>query len=118
MLLSSFAISHFDLFGLKQTYLHWRGRFYRPPRFQTPLLYRIVRHPMMLGMILGFWAAPRMTVGHLLFAVAMSIYILIGIWFEERDLAAHFGAEYNAYRSHTPMLFPFSRKARGQQKAG
>jgi methanethiol S-methyltransferase len=110
VLLASFAISHFDLFGLKQVYLQWRSESYPPSEFQTPLLYRAIRHPMMLGMIMAFWAAPHMTVGHLLFAASMTVYILIGIWFEERDLVTNFGDQYRDYRHQTPMLVPFGRR--------
>lgn len=103
---STFIIDHFDLFGLRHVTLYARGREYTPPKFQVASLYRIVRHPIMLGFLLAFWAAPTMTVGHLIFALATTGYILIGIQFEERDLRRAHGAGYDAYRSKVPMLVP------------
>lgn len=113
VLYSTFLINHFDLFGLRQVWLNLRNRPYTQLPFGDPMLYRIIRHPLYLGFILGFWATPVMTVAHLVFAVATTGYILIAIQLEERDLiAAH--PEYRAYRSRVPMLIPFSghRKAR------
>src|SRR5262245_12780658 len=112
LFLSSFLINHFELFGLQQTLLRLLGREPSSPEFRTPLLYRYVRHPLYLGFILGFWAAPVMSAGHLLFAIGGTGYILVGIWFEERDMIAHFGARYRAYREQVGMLLPRVRISR------
>lgn len=106
VLVSTFLINHFDLFGLRQVYLAWRGRPYTGLRFTTSMLYRAVRHPIMLGFVVAFWAIPTMTVGHLLFAVATTAYILIAVRLEERDLAAELGQQYQDYRDRVPMLIP------------
>jgi len=103
---ATFLINHFDLFGLRQVYLAWRGRPYTEIAFQVRLLYRLVRHPLMLGFIIAFWAAPTMTAGRLLFAAVTTGYILVAIRFEERDLTATLGADYHAYRRRVPMLVP------------
>lgn len=103
---STFLIDHFDLFGLRQVYLRWKGEAYEPVPFQTPGLYDHVRHPLMLGLLLAFWAIPTMTVGHLLFALVTSAYIFVGIYFEERAMVDRFGERYEQYRTDTPMLIP------------
>jgi methanethiol S-methyltransferase len=108
LLLSTFLLNHFDLFGLRQVWLQLRGKPYQPLPFRAPALYRYVRHPLYVGWLLTFWAAPTMTAAHLVFALASSAYILIAIRLEERDLiAVH--PQYQDYRRRVPMLLPFPR---------
>jgi len=110
VLLSTFLINHFELFGLQQAWLNMQGREAEPPKFHQPLLYKWVRHPLYLGFFLAFWAAPEMTAGHLLLAVGVSIYTLIAIRYEERDLVDMFGQDYENYRRDVGMLTPRFRR--------
>jgi methanethiol S-methyltransferase len=110
VLLSTFLINHFELFGLQQAWFHVRGHEAEAPKFRQPLLYKYVRHPLYLGFFLAFWATPEMTVGHLLLAAGMSIYILIAIRYEEHDLVGLFGRDYELYRERAGMLLPKLRR--------
>jgi methanethiol S-methyltransferase len=110
VLISTFLIDHFDLFGLRQVFLFATGTQYSPPPFRTPALYRVVRHPIMLGFLIAFWATPTMTWGHLLFAGMTTAYILIGIYLEERDLRNTFGGTYEEYRQQVSMIVPWFKR--------
>ncbi len=115
---SSFLIDHFDLFGLRQVYLHWTDKPYTQKRFSTPTLYRFVRNPLMLGFLIAFWSAPVMTQGRLLFAAVSTAYIFFGVRLEERDLANALGDPYRHYHRKTSMIIPMPpREATSDKKA-
>ena len=116
VLLSTFMVNHFELFGLTQVYHYLKGKELPPPSFRTPAFYKGVRHPIMLGFIIAFWATPRMSMAHLFFAVMTTAYILVAIQLEERDLIHMFGDRYLEYRKHVSMLAPL-RVWRGEPKS-
>ncbi|MGB9340848.1 MAG: hypothetical protein WCB63_16505 [Polyangiales bacterium] len=103
---ATFALNHFHLFGLTQAWSAFRSRAVPELEFRTPWMYRVVRHPIQLGILLGIWAAPVMTVGHCVFASAMTMYMFVGLFFEERDLVRRFGQRYLAYRQNVPKVIP------------
>jgi methanethiol S-methyltransferase len=109
VLLSTFQINHFDLFGLRQVWLYLQGKPYSAIAFRIPFFYQYVRHPLYFGFLVGFWATPLMTTAHLFFAVMTTAYIFIAIQFEERDLIKQFGTSYLHYKSRLPMIFPFTK---------
>lgn len=113
VLVSTFMIDHFELFGLKQVWNGFTGGHTEFARFKTPFLYKLVRHPIYLGFLLAFWGTPHMTVGHLVFAAGMTAYILVGIRYEERDLIRFHGADYERYRQQVPMILPLPRGRSG-----
>ena len=110
VLISTFLINHFDLFGLRQVWFYFTGKKYEPLRFRTPFFYKYVRHPLYLGWMIAFWATPEMTVAHLLFAVMTTAYMLSAIRWEENDLIKTFGEKYIRYKQHAPMLIPFTKR--------
>ena len=117
VLVSTFLINHFDLFGLRQVVLYFKGHPYTPVPFQAPWLYRVVRHPIMLGFLIAFWAIPMMTQGHLLFAVVVTVYVLIALQLEERDLMAYHGETYSDYQRQVRMLVPLPKARHRSKKA-
>jgi len=112
---ASFFIDHFDLFGLKQPFVRWRKSTYHRKGFVMPWLYRHVRHPMMLAILVGFWATPSMTLSHLVLSLGMSLYVYVGIYFEERSLARELGVSYAGYQTTTPKLVPRLTRTRDDE---
>ena len=112
VLLSTFVIDHFGLFGMKQVYNYLVGKHVEPPPFKTPNLYKMVRHPLYLGFVIAFWATPKMSAGHLFFAIMTTAYILVAIQFEERDLIRSYGDHYRRYKEQVSMLFPLRLRKR------
>lgn len=115
LFLATFMINHFDLFGLRQVYLRLKQQPYAPVPFVERGIYRLIRHPIMLGLLLGFWSTPDMSYGHLLFAAAATVYIFIGIWLEERNTREALGAAYARYHQETPMLLPLPKRRAAKQ---
>ncbi|MFM2305103.1 MAG: hypothetical protein RLZZ135_2515 [Cyanobacteriota bacterium] len=112
---TTFLINHFDLFGLRQVWFYLRGKEYTQLKFATPSLYKVVRHPLYVGLLFAFWSTPTMTVTHLVFAAIATAYILVGIQFEERDLVDIHGNAYADYRRQVPMLVPFLHRRQHEQ---
>jgi protein-S-isoprenylcysteine O-methyltransferase Ste14 len=110
LLLSTFMISHVELFGLKQAWANWRRQRVQDQPFRVRWFYKLVRHPIMLGFFIAFWAVPTMTLGHLIFSIGMTVYIFIGLIFEERDLVTQLGDDYVQYQRRVPMLIPFTKR--------
>jgi protein-S-isoprenylcysteine O-methyltransferase Ste14 len=117
VLVTTFMINHFDLFGLRQVWLAFRGVPYTLPTFATPGFYAHVRHPLYVGWMIAFWATPTMTAAHLLFALLTTAYILVAIWFEERNLVEFYGRDYAEYRRNVPMFVPRFIRRRGEVAA-
>ncbi|QQS34843.1 MAG: isoprenylcysteine carboxylmethyltransferase family protein [Ignavibacteriales bacterium] len=112
VLVTTFLINHFDLFGLRQVWFYWRKQEYKPLGFVTPGPYKLVRHPLYLGWLIMFWSTPVMTIAHLVFAIATTSYILVAIILEEKDLLKEHGKKYENYRKSVPMLFPVGKKTK------
>jgi protein-S-isoprenylcysteine O-methyltransferase Ste14 len=112
VLVSTYLIDHFGLFGMKQVYHYLIGKHEERPPFKTPALYKVTRHPLYLGFIIAFWSTPRMTGGHLFFAIMTTAYILVAIQFEERDLIKFYGDNYRRYREQVSMLLPLKLRRR------
>ena len=117
VLISTFFINHFDLFGLRQVWFHFRNKKYSQLPFRTPYIYKYVRHPVYLGFMIAFWATPLMTATHLFFAIITTLYMLTAIRFEENDLIKQFGTKYREYKRSAPMLLPFGRFSRSEKAA-
>jgi methanethiol S-methyltransferase len=112
LLTSTFLLNHFELFGIQQVWTYFRQKEHKETAFRTPALYKIVRHPLYLGFVIAFWSASRMSLGHLIFSIATTGYILLGIYFEERDLVKAYGQTYRNYRERVPMLVPFFKTSK------
>src|SRR5688572_701805 len=114
VLISTFLINHFDLFGLRQVWFYFVGKPYVPLPFRTPFFYKYVRHPLYLGFMIAFWSTPTMTVAHLFFAIMTTLYMLTAIQFEENDLIKDFGTRYREYKKSAPMLIPFTKGSKSK----